>query len=116
MEERQLILKAQDLDFSMIELIRAIEKIMSVKIPKVSLPIWLGIIGGNLFDLISTLTRRKFSISAVRIKKFCATTQFDASKAHSKFNAPYTIENGLKNTLSFEFVNPPDDDILFYTE
>ena len=50
------------------------------------------------------------------VKKFCATTQFDASKVHSLFKSPYTLEDGLNKTLDHEFINPKDDDILFYSE
>jgi len=35
--------------------------------------------GGLSFDLLAKLTGKKFSVSAVRVKKFCATTQFDAT-------------------------------------
>ena len=55
-------------------------------------------------------------ISSVRIKKFCATTQFDATSAHKIFNSPYTLEEGLNKTLEYEFINPKKDDILFYSE
>ena len=53
---------------------------------------------------------------SLRVKKFCATTQFDATKAHSVFTAPYTLEEGLNKTLEFEFINPKEDDVLFYSE
>lgn len=53
------------------------------------------------FDLLAKITGKKFSVSAVRVKKFClprseayrgATTQFDATTAHnSGFKAPYTL-------------------------
>jgi len=61
--------------------------------------------GGLSFDLLAKLTGKKFSVSAVRVKKFClprseayrgATTQFDATKAHSSgFIAPFTLAEGL---------------------
>jgi len=50
------------------------------------------------------------------VKKFCAKTQFDAKKAHSKFKAPYTLEEGLNKTLEFEFIKLKDDDVLFFSE
>jgi hypothetical protein len=50
-------------------------------------------------------------------KKFCATTQFDASKVHSSgFNAPYTLSQGLDRTLKYEFVHEKKDDITFMSE
>ena len=103
-------------DFTMSELSSVIESKMSISIPKTSIPYWLGMLGGYGFDLLAMATRKKRSISSVRVKKFCATTQFDASKAHSVFKAPFTLEEGLNRTLEFEFLNPKKDDILFYSE
>lgn len=103
-------------DFSMSELSAVIEGKMNLSIPKTRIPYWLGMLGGYGFDLIAFLSRKKLPISSVRVKKFCATTQFDATKAHSVFNAPYTLEEGLNKTLEFEFINPKDDDVLFYSE
>ena len=103
-------------DFSMTELSSVIEAKMKLSIPKINIPYWLGMLGGYGFDILAFLTRKKLSISSVRVKKFCATTQFDATKAHSTFKAPYTLEEGLNNTLEFEFINPKEDDVLFYSE
>ena len=103
-------------DFTMTELSSVIERKMSLSIPKIRIPYWAGMLGGYGFDLLAIITRKKLSISSVRVKKFCATTQFDAAKAHSTFRAPYTLEEGLNNTLEFEFINPKEDDVLFYSE
>lgn len=103
-------------DFNMEELSLVIERKMNLSIPKIKIPYWLGMLGGYGFDLLALLTRKKLSISSVRVKKFCATTQFDASKAHSIFKAPYKLEDGLNNTLEFEFINSKEDDVLFYSE
>ena len=59
------------------ELVIQVEKSLDKKLPPVCLPYWLGYIGGLSFDLLAKLTGKKFSVSAVRVKKFCATTQFD---------------------------------------
>lgn len=103
-------------DFTMTGLSSVIEKKMKLSIPKTRIPYWLGMLGGYGFDLLALLTQKKFSISSVRVKKFCATTQFDATKAHSVFQAPYTLEEGLNKTLEFEFLDPKKDDVLFYSE
>jgi nucleoside-diphosphate-sugar epimerase len=103
-------------DFSMIELTQLVENKMKIKSPSIKIPYILGIIVGFIFDLISFITNKKLSISSVRVKKFCATTQFDASKAHNSFEAPFSIEEGLNNTLKHEFINKQEDDVLFYTE
>ena len=103
-------------DFNMNELVSVIENKMGLVIPKIKIPFWLGILGGFCFDLYSKLTKKKLSISSVRVKKFCATTQFDSTKAHKLFIAPYSLKDGLENTLDHEFINTKKDDILFYSE
>ena len=103
-------------DFTMTELVAVSEKKMDLSIPKTRIPYWLGMLGGYGFDLLAFVTRKKLSISSVRVKKFCATTQFDATKVHSVFEAPYTLEEGLNRTFEHEFINPKEDEVLFYTE
>lgn len=105
-------------DLTMSSLIHVIEKSLQEKIPSIRIPIWLGFLVGYCFDCLSYLTNRRFKISSVRVKKFIATTQFDASKIHSTgFKSPYTLEEGLNNTLRYEFMQErsPEDDV-FYTE
>ena len=107
---------ADNPDFSMTELVKVIESKMNISVPKSKIPYWLGMFVGFGFDFISLITVKKFPISSVRIKKFCATTQFNANKVHSSFNAPYTLKEGLDLTLEHEFLNPKEDEILFYSE
>jgi nucleoside-diphosphate-sugar epimerase len=107
---------AEKTNINMNELVSVIEEKMKLRIPKFKIPFWLGMIGGFCFDIIAKITERKLSISSVRVKKFCATTQFDATKAHRSFNVPYTLKQGLNNTLEYEFINPEEDNILSYSE
>ena len=103
-------------DFSMVELTQTIEKKMKIKLPIIKIPYLLGMMGGYVFDFISVLSGKKFSISSVRVQKFCATTQFDSDKVHSSFKAPYTLKEGLDKTLEHEFINIKEDEVLFYSE
>ena len=103
-------------DLSMTELVKIIEDKMNIKIPKIKIPYFIASIGGYFFDLLSFFTNKKFPISSVRVKKFCATTQFNSDKAHKNFKAPYTLKDGINNTLDFEFINSTDDDIVYYSE
>ena len=89
---------------------------MKIKLPKTKNPSALGMLGGYDFDFLAFVTRKKLSVSSVRIKKFCATTQFDATKAHQAFQAPYSLKERLELTLAHEFINPKEDDVLFYSE
>ena len=105
-------------DLTMTSLLKVIEKSLNKKIPSIRVPIWLGYLGGYGFDILAFLSRKKLAISSVRVKKFVATTQFDASKVHSSgFKAPFTLEEGLDRTLNYEFVQERSaDDEVFFTE
>lgn len=105
-------------DLTMTSLLKVIEKSLNKKIPSIRIPIWLGFLGGYGFDILAFLTRKKLAISSVRVKKFVATTQFDATKVHSSgFKAPFTLEEGLDRTLNYEFLQERSaDDEVFYTE
>lgn len=93
-------------DLSTKELISNIEDSLDVSVPPIRIPYWLGLIGGYSFDLFAKIFGKKLPVSSVRVKKFCATTKFDASKAHGTlFKAPYSIYEGLDRTLKYEFEN-----------
>lgn len=104
-------------DFTMNELVSHVEKVLNKRIPATHFPYWLGMMGGYCFDLLAKITGKKLAVSSVRVKKFCATTKFDAQKVHGcGFKAPYTLGEGLARTLEFEFVHPKTDDITFKSE
>ena len=105
-------------DLTMTSLLKVIEKSLNKKIPSIRIPVWLGFLGGYGFDFLAFITRKKLAISSVRVKKFVATTQFDATKVHSSgFKAPFTLEEGLDRTLNYEFVQQrSEEDEVFYTE
>lgn len=104
-------------DMTMNELVPHVGKVLGKHIPAIHFPYWLGMLGGKCFDLLAWVLHKKLAISSVRVKKFCATTQFDASKvATSGFVPPYSLAEGLTRTLEFEFVHPRTDDIEFKSE
>ena len=104
-------------DFTMNELVDHVSKVLNKHIPSVHYPLWLGMLGGYFFDVLAFITRRKLTISSVRVKKFCATTQFDATKVqNTDFSAPYTLEEGLARTLEFEFIHNASNGITFISE
>ena len=90
---------------------------MGRSLSKVRIPYFLGMLGGFGFDVLALLTRKKFAISSIRVKKFCATTQFNADKAQQNFKAPYTLSEGIERTLEFEFLNKDKkEDVVFFSE
>lgn len=105
-------------DFTMNELVAKVSEVLKKKIPTTHIPYALGMLGGYGFDLLAAISGKKLNISSVRVKKFCATTQFNATKAHnSGFKAPFTLGEGLSRTLKYEFVEKrEEDEVTFMTE
>jgi nucleoside-diphosphate-sugar epimerase len=82
----------------LVELIRA-ELNISSKMPV--LPYALGLAGGFFFDFLSRISGKKFSISSIRIRKFCAnTTVSTVSLEVLGFESPYTLHEGLHRMIS----------------
>ncbi|MCT3858555.1 NAD-dependent epimerase/dehydratase family protein [Elizabethkingia anophelis] len=91
-------------DFTTNDLVHYTSEILNKNIPTTHIPYWIGMLGGYGFDILAWLSRKKLNISSVRVKKFCAVTQYDSTKAMtSGFKPPYTMEEGLKNMLNQEF-------------
>jgi nucleoside-diphosphate-sugar epimerase len=91
-------------DLTTKELVAHVGKVLKKQIPTIRIPYWLGMAGGYGFDVLSKITGKKLAISSVRVKKFCAVTQFDSSKTMSTgFQPPYTLQEGLARTLEHEF-------------
>ena len=104
-------------DTNMNDLVALVEKVLKKNIPSTHFPYWMGMMGGYCFDILAKITGKKFAVSSVRVKKFCAVTQFDSTKAMSSgFVPPYTLQEGLARTLEFEFVHPKPDAIEFVSE
>jgi hypothetical protein len=66
---------------------------------------------GHLFDLVAKITARRFSISAIRIQKFCENTQLRADRAlQTGFVPPYSLLQGLERTIRSEFSSTTKND------
>ena len=103
-------------DFTMNGLVNQVDVILKKRTTRIKVPKFLGMCLGYIIDFISVILRREFSLSAVRVKKFCATTQFNADKLHSNFKPPYSLEDGLNQTITYEFIDKKSDDLVFYSE
>ncbi len=87
-------------DLSTKELVTQSELAIGKKILPVQIPYWAGFFTAKVLDVVLGLIKKKNPISAVRIKKFCATTQFDSSTIQATgFRAPFTLEKGLEITI-----------------
>lgn len=104
-------------DYDMNQLVQHVETVLQKRLPAIRIPYAIGMAGGYCLDALAWLLRRKFAISAVRVKKFCATTEYDATRMQQTgFKPPYTLADGLARTLEFEFIHPRGDKITYETE
>jgi nucleoside-diphosphate-sugar epimerase len=103
-------------DFTMNRLVSKVDDILKKKTTKIKVPKFLGMFIGYLLDMVSVIFQREFNVSAIRVKKFCATTQFNADKMHSHFVPPYSLIEGLEKTIIHEFIDKNSDDIVFFSE
>ena len=93
-------------DMTMNALVELISRKLNKDIPSARIPYVLGLLGGYGLDLISFLIRKEFSISSVRVKKFCANTQFSSARVEETgFKREYSLLEGLEQTLNYEFGN-----------
>lgn len=92
-------------DFSMNELTNVICLALGRKKNNIRIPYFLGILGGYCFDVLSKLIGKELTISSIRIKKFCARTQFKSTNLQKlSFVAPVSLEKGIANTVKNEFL------------
>lgn len=81
------------------------------------LPYWLGLSIGYIADVASVIFQRKIPLSSIRVRKFCAPTEFTSQKhLLDGFRAPFTLVEGLERTIQSEFIEPNPDREIFYTE
>lgn len=104
-------------DYTMNELVGRVRTELKKEGKLIRVPEFLGMLGGYGFDLLAKISGKKLPITSVRIKKFCATTQFSAEKLNKTgFRRPYTLDEGLLRTLQYEFIDDNSDMAVFYTE
>ena len=67
-------------------------------------PYFLALVIGYFADFLSKIFRRKFLISSLRIRKFCAFSEFGSDrKEFKKFIAPVALEDAIVETFNYEF-------------
>jgi GlcNAc-P-P-Und epimerase len=105
-------------DLSMNKLVSKVNKSLTGREtvgPRV--PYTLGLIIGYLADGLAIVTGRKLPISSIRVQKFTTSTQFKSAKSQlANFKAPFSLEQGILNTLQSEFITPDPNREIFYSE
>ena len=93
-------------DMTMNELVALLNQ--SLKRPPASrwrIPLPVAMAGGHILDSIARATGRTFPISAIRVRKFCESTQFEANRLKSSAFVPrFSLQEGLENTIQSEFI------------
>jgi nucleoside-diphosphate-sugar epimerase len=104
-------------DFTMNRLVGQVNCVLgrSKKI-RFKLPFALGYFVGKFFDIFAVLSRRQFTISSIRVKKFCSNSVYDTAIDRTGFTSPIPLEQALVQTVCFEFLESHGDEGVFHTE
>jgi len=71
---------------------------------------------GKAFDFASFLTGKKFTISSIRVKKFCANSVYDTAIDNTSFIAPVPLEEAINQTIKHEFIEDHSKKAVLYSE
>lgn len=104
-------------DFSMNSLVANVNRILG-RPEKIGfrLPFAVGYAIGKGFDLVAALTGKKFAISSIRVKKFCANSVYNTAIDKTGFVPPVSLEKALAQAVRYEFVESHEHEGVFYTE
>ena len=92
-------------DFTMNSLVSIVRGIMGFQAKlNVKIPYIVGLFIGKVLDFLTLISGKKFAISSIRIKKFCANSVYNTAIDNSGFKAPITIKDALEKTIIYEFI------------
>ena len=92
-------------DLSMNQLLQIARSAMNKEATiKIRIPYILGLAGGYFFDLLAEITKKKYPLSSIRIRKFCAETTISTENLKKLKHQPmYSLEKGLRQMIKNEF-------------
>lgn len=104
-------------DFSMNQLVGHVNKLLgrSSKI-KFRMPYLIGLVVGIFFDFATKLLGRKFSISSIRVKKFCANSVYNSAIGNTSFIPPINLVDAIEKTVRYEFIEDHLNEPVFYSD
>lgn len=104
-------------DFTMNALVGTVNRILG-KSEKVGLrlPFTLVYLIGKGFDAVATITGKRFPISAIRVKKFCANSVYNTAIDQTGFVPPVPLGEALLRTVRHEFLESHETEGVFYSE
>ena len=80
------------------------------------LPFAVGYLIGKGFDLVAAITGKRFAISSIRVKKFCANSVYNTAMDKTGFVPPVPLKQALSQTVRYELVESHEHEGVFYTE
>jgi len=83
---------------------------------KIRIPLALGFFIGYCFDLLAKIINKKFSISAIRVRKFCANSVYGSAVGLTCFTPPVSLLDAIEKTVRHEFIEDHKNDSVFYSE
>lgn len=104
-------------DFAMNELVANVRGILG-KPPKtrIRIPYSVGWLVGLSFDALAKVSGRRFPISAIRVKKFCANSVYGSAVEQSGFQPVVPLAKALIRTVHHEFIDKKVGQPLFFSE
>ncbi len=104
-------------DFTMDALVRLVFRLTGRQ-DKIGLrfPVPMALAIGRLFDAYGHLTKTKPTLTSIRVRKFCADSVYSTASERTGFRPPVTLEHALERTVRHEFIEPPQDTEVFFTE
>lgn len=104
-------------DFTMNKLVAHVNKLLG-RSPKIRLRLSfaLGILIGSSFDVIAKISGKKFPISAIRVRKFCANSVYESAIESTGFQPPVPLMEAIEKTVRFEFIDQHENEQVFYSE
>ena len=104
-------------DFTMNKLVLHVNELLgrSGEI-KFRLPFFIGLSIGHFFDFAAKVSGKKFPISAIRVKKFCANSIYESAVESTGFVPPVPLLIAIENTIRYEFIEDHKLEQVFYSE
>lgn len=98
-------------DLSMNDLVAKVNKILGYSnSSRLRVPFLVGLLIGKGFDFLAYLTGKNFTLSSIRVRKFCANSVYDSSIDRTGFVSPISLDCALEKTVRYEFISSNNAD------
>lgn len=104
-------------DFTMNNLVANVHRILGKSEKSFfRLPFSVGYLIGKGFDLVAAITGKRFAISSIRVKKFCANSVYNTAINKTGFVPPVPLEQAIGQTIRHEFIENHNSEPLYFSE